>query len=232
MAERTEPSILEYARFHGIATSALASSELRDYVSSDSLEDLEAGLRDPESRLGNFEATISDVHTQVKSRQNERLEIGRDAAIFLSSIIKPVAAPPSLDTSSEFNQNRHRVKSLKMEPPILKTDHELDLRAFSGGIISLDPTKLNLPLEKLQEENDEGMSWPKYYLDLPMQMWERVKAEKLDCTREVLLFIQGVRSVEKVCTERFYGDMLSEGRNRVKVMYMPCYVPVRVVESC
>lgn len=187
MAEFTEPSILEYARFHGVASSSLASSDLADYISPDTLESLESALQD--SNDSDFEIKLSTAAEQAKSKQSERLEIGRDGAIFLSSIIKPTVPPPPCAASTA----RHRVRNMKLDPPILQSDHELDMQAFSRGVISLDPSNLGLSPEQIEEENDEGLEWPAHYMDFPKQVWERARAEKLDCTREVLLFIQGVR---------------------------------------
>lgn len=209
MEEFAEPSILEYARFHGVASSTLPSSDLLAYISPDTLESLESTLQDPST--GDFETKLSTAATHVKSKEKERLEIERDGAVFLSSIIKPTTQQPLLHPAST---SRHRVKNMKIDPPILQSDHELDMRAFSHGVsvIPLDPSKLDLPLEQLEVENDEGIEWPRYYMDFPAQVWEMVRAEKLDCTREVLLFIQGVRDVR-------WDGVGGEEVVRVKVMF-------------
>ncbi|KAK2754785.1 hypothetical protein FQN54_006678 [Arachnomyces sp. PD_36] len=190
MAEATEPSILEYARFHGVASSHYPSSDLLDYISTDDLESIPQDLSEEDCDL---QSTLSSAGTKAKVKENERLEIGRDGAILLSSIIKP--ALPLSRPSYTPSHLLHRVRNMKLSLPILRSDHDLDMLAFDSSPISLDPSELNLPLDKLERENDESLEWPDYCLDFPMQLWEGARREKLDCAREVLVFIQGIRGV-------------------------------------
>lgn len=190
MEEFTEPSLLDYARFHGVASPTLPSSDLTEYISPDTLESLESSLQHPDA--SDLQTEISTAAAQITSKQKERLQIERDGAIFLSSIVKPPAQQPPLYPPST---NRHRVRNMKIDPPLLQSDHELDLLAFSSGKISIDPSELDLPFEKLEVENDEALEWPLYYMDFPAQVWERVRTEKLDCAKEVLLYIQEIRNV-------------------------------------
>ena len=67
---------------------------------------------------------------------------------------------------------------MKLELPMLSTDHELDMSEFAKSVIP-DLINEHLPLESLDEEADEGMSWPSAFTDLLDDVFQRFKAEKV-----------------------------------------------------
>jgi hypothetical protein len=243
MERQAEPSILDYARFHGIASNYLASDPL-DNIHSISRDLATATLADPIGAAGlDFVAIANQAREQVK----EKLEVGRDGAIFLSSILKPSRLGEEAQTKlSDWDavcfpdlNHHHRIRDMKQEPPMLMTDHEVDMRLFAEDrrLEPVDLSKLDLLREDLNEENDEGLEWPGYFWDLPGQLWDRVRAEKIDCTREVLLFIQEVRNGDDGASsgdeamDGMYDELFEEFR-RIKVCWCPFFALSAVPLTC
>src|SRR5436190_9455489 len=184
-----QPSILEYARFYGIAIDHEACNPV-DCIPVGDVEDIDVSLGDP----------IDGPHLDLPSAssltqlEKEKLSISRNGGIFLFSASKPPAIlhDESEKSWDECLPDRHRIKNMMQDVPIVKSDHELDMRLFQSRI-SLESLELDLPLEIIEDENDEGLGFPSNFWEIPRQVQERVKREKLDCTREVLMFIQQIR---------------------------------------
>ena len=82
-----------------------------------------------------------------------------------------------------------------MELPLLSTDHELDMHDFARTIIP-DLTNEHLPLESLDDEADEGLSWPSTCATLPDVHFAKCKAEKLEISPEWLNYMRDILSLQ------------------------------------
>lgn len=173
--DEEEPSILEYARFWGLTT---------NYHSIDPLR-LIAEL--PELSQAQENETDDHASPQSSFRISERFTINKTALCLLSDILSLGAKTDELDAS--LLPNLHAVRDWKLELPLLRTNHEDDMRQFR---IRLHPDLSNehLPLEKTDTENDEGLSWAATDEDLPSMMTRRLEAEKPVFTRDTLLYLQ------------------------------------------
>ncbi|KAJ4352299.1 uncharacterized protein N0V89_007647 [Didymosphaeria variabile] len=173
-----EPTVLEYARFHGLCSDF--TKELPSYYNNFSLSDetLYLDLWDP-----NDSPSLTNPADELTK---ERLAVSKEAAMLLKSVHSLTQEPPSL---LRIPDRRRRILSLKQELPILRTDNELDILAF-GGTVEPSFTDLKIPLEAIDEENDEGLDWPSDYAGYPKQCDERAKNEKLGVSRETLLYLQ------------------------------------------
>ncbi|KAF2451465.1 hypothetical protein P171DRAFT_401003 [Karstenula rhodostoma CBS 690.94] len=173
-----EPTVLEYARFHGLCSDF--TNELPQCYNSVSISDetFDFDLRDPKDA-----PALTNPAVELTK---ERLAVSKEAAVLLKSTYSIAAAP--LDLLLVANGGR-RILSLKQEVPILRTDNELDLLAF-GSVMEPNFTDLKIPLEPIDEENDEGLEWPSMYFSYPTQCTKRAKSEKLGVSRETLLFLQ------------------------------------------
>ncbi|KAJ9646043.1 hypothetical protein H2204_000705 [Knufia peltigerae] len=112
------PSLLEYARFHGLAI---------DHGQKDPFAYLDA--LEPECDLVEVDAALSDpTFPSYKASIHEpKLQLGRDASQILSESIKD----PCPDISGQYLFPKfHRLKSLKLEEPLLSTDHAFDVWNF------------------------------------------------------------------------------------------------------
>ncbi|KAI9705433.1 MAG: hypothetical protein M1836_006188 [Candelina mexicana] len=178
--EVEEPTMLEYARFHHLASDYRALHPLSSNGMPPPPENFLLGLADPDGATNHSHPSeICEV---------ERLSFGKDEAMFLHSIIAEPEEPALVEWCS-FDHRRHQKQ--KLELPLLRTDHELDVREFGQRIIP-DFRRLNLPLEKVDEEDDEGLSWPKNTYRLPKELLSYEEKGKLQYSREAFLCLSTI----------------------------------------
>ena len=178
MSEEDEYTMLEYARFYGIALDHLEWNHLQELSIPC---DISAQLEDPRDVF-----RISDTSGSLPL---ERLSVGTEAAGLLSSITNIGKRSRRFDEDAGFDV--HRFQKIKQELPILLTDHELDLRNFAPQVVP-DLENEHLPLEKLDEDADEGIGWPSIYQELPDKFFKDAEAERLALPKQGLLYLQEV----------------------------------------
>ncbi|KAK2746993.1 hypothetical protein FQN57_002565 [Myotisia sp. PD_48] len=202
MAGEREPSLLEYARFHGVAQDHLAP-DLRELISSlveEPCDELDEDI---------FQEAKSGALNVLKEIQTEKLSISKASAAFLSSITNPrFAVRDSLDT--KYTPKRQQKPQLKLDLPLLRSDNELDLISWRNQA-SLDKLELDLPLEVVDEENDEGIGFPTYFADLATDIKSQVAQEKLSCSPSTLRYLQGIMSYR---TKKFDGLLCCPRRTK------------------
>jgi hypothetical protein len=173
-----EPTVLEFARFHNLCSDF--TYELPQCYNSVSIsnETFDLDLCDPKDA-----PPLTDPADELTK---ERLAVSKEAAMLLKSVHSQAEAPHALLLISN---GKKRIINLKQEVPILRTDNEYDLLGF-GSVVEPKFTDLNIPLEPIDEDNDEGLGWPSGWVDFPKQCNEQVKSEKLGVSRETLLYLQ------------------------------------------
>ncbi|KAI9679385.1 MAG: hypothetical protein M1817_005407 [Caeruleum heppii] len=173
-----EPSLIEYARFHGLTSNHLAVDPLSSASLQPPWTSLIAAQDDPPDppTLDSLASTAS----------HERLSVGRDAVLLLASSRRP---PSHIDEHNIHTLTYQRIQDAKVELPLLATDHESDLYAFGPQIVP-DLHHHGLPLENLQQDEDEGMSWPEFCHDRLEAQKLAVATEKFQGSRESLLLLQ------------------------------------------
>lgn len=171
------PFIQEYARFHGLT---------RNHLELDPLQ----GLRTPDNHLQLLKDLPEPFHIDASNATvpAERMFFDADTASLLASIV-----PSSNEHIPRFDQvvdiDIHRFRDLKLEPPLLRTDHEWDMQHFARQV---QPDLKNefLPLESIDEEADEGLTWPTKFHRLPEELWQKARSEKLEISSEDLLYLK------------------------------------------
>lgn len=234
--------VLDYSRFHGIA---------RDHLAIDpaSYVPRTAGARTVDS----FETVegcpsldLNTLRETIFHKCREKLSISKAGAVLLTSVAR-TSTFDSMKCAPEWDEilpDRHRISDIKQDPPVLRTDHEHDMQLFRATLTD-NQINVDLPLEKLCHESDEGLAFPDYVHYLPAHIHEQVVKEKLDCTREVLALLQSIRKVNAgplVCTDEkecptyhrvsalispynFQGLLLnSNSRSRAQIpLHLPSY---------
>jgi hypothetical protein len=177
-----EPPPLQYARSNGLVRDHLA-----DQLAFSELAKLQAavqhGLTD-DSELHQF-----DFGSEVKVE--ERVTISREEALLLSSVAQEdtteaIDALPMFKTTSITRKTR-------LELPLLKTDHETDCKNFARrDDFEIKLCDIRLPLEMVNEENNEGLVWPPKFSSLGEELVEQLKQEKISVSRDMIIYLQGV----------------------------------------
>ena len=168
--------MLGYARFHGLSY---------DYLLDDPL----ANLKQPDGFLQQFEGTLDDLDNSElnNGHLNEKLSFGKEPISLLAAITVPAKQSMYFDEDQDIDP--HRFQKLKQELPMLRTDHELDMRNFAPQII---PNLVHefLPLERVDEEADEGLKWPVKYSALPEEFASKFQSERLQVPVNVLVYLK------------------------------------------
>ena len=177
MSQDLEQSPLEYARAHGLAL---------DHTTLNPLKDLEDLAREGPSYVLEDDSSLPQWPFNSTPIPPERLQIGSEAAKFLAEALK---TPPN----EYYGPDPYRGCELKVEQPVLKTDHESDMRDFTKQVVP-DFENETLPQEPADIEADEGLEWPSWCHDLPAKEMSRITSEKLTIPKEAMDYLQEVLS--------------------------------------
>lgn len=189
--DSSEPTVLDYARFHKLCQHYLYDNPLELASVSTFTDDIDASLCDPPG--------TEPIAAPPGSFLQEPLLLDRGAADLLK-LVKAVEENV-IDFDAFLDADYRRVTKLKQEVPILRSDHEQDLREF-GNTAKPPLTGLSFPSEELNDEDDEGLRWPSSHIALPSHVDRSIRDEKLEIPREVLLHLQDALQSETTVQER------------------------------
>lgn len=155
------PSLLDYARYHGVAKEHLALDlDLSAYF--DTIQDELPG-------------SLSRIAPPISLPKETKLQLNTSELQLLATHLRPPSPPPA----DEMLPDPHRIRSLKLEIPLLLTDHEEDLRCFTKR------PSLNLhDLGLLPECTSSPAS------DLARHQDIKLCQEKLQASKEDFLYLQ------------------------------------------
>ncbi|THY35273.1 hypothetical protein D6D01_01419 [Aureobasidium pullulans] len=172
-AEDEEVSLIDYARYYGLSKDYTSSYPLSSCV----LQSIPVWVDSESSQLPEF--VLPD-----KVDTDEKWTIDHQSALFLRRIAL-VEAVPSID----IGRRVARSAEFKVEPLLLLTDSELDQRRFVRARRSKQSQDLqDLLVGANWEEDETHLGWPNS--DLPAQLTEQIKQERLQLDKTDILFLQ------------------------------------------
>jgi hypothetical protein len=174
-----EPTVLEFARFHGLCKNYATEHLLPGTLKPPPDEVLDQDLRDP--------LDAPTLTNRAYELTKERLTINKESAFLLKSVFS--FSEPLNDDAFELDEMR--IRELKQEVPLLRSDNELDLLNFGSTTTpSFNDTKI--PLEPLNEENEESLEWPEKYYAFPAlkNQWAITECSRLAMKRDDLCYLQ------------------------------------------
>ncbi|THZ20861.1 hypothetical protein D6C89_06963 [Aureobasidium pullulans] len=180
-AEDEEVSLIDYARYYGLSKDYTSSYPLSSCV----LQSIPVWDDSDFSQLPDF--VLPD-----KVDTDEKWTINHQSALFLRRIAL-VEAVPSIDIERRVT----RSAEFKVEPLLLLTDSELDQRRFVRARRSKQSQGLqDMLLGANWEEDETHIYWPSS--DLPAELIEKIKQERLQLDKTDILFLQQcVSTLEK-----------------------------------
>lgn len=184
MSQEAEIDILEYARFHGLACNYLGINPL-------------ANLGQVEDCLGLDEdlAEVPPINECRGTLPTEKLAFNKDALLLLASVTKSALGEETL-SSHESVFDTHCVRSMKQEIPEVGTDHELDMMDF-GRRFMPDLENQYMPMILVDEDADEGLTWPLKFRTLPTEFTKRSESEFLGVNSDALVFLRDTLQLSK-----------------------------------
>lgn len=178
-----ELSPLEYARLNGLCRDHLA--EPLPLLGHNLLAPPTFNGLSDDSDLPQFDIQGKDAFST-----EERLTVSREAARLLASVAKEHSIN-SINSLVLPLLDCRRTKNLRVEFPLLRTDHESDCKRFAqrkGFELQLKDVKL--PLEIVKEEDDEGLTFPSRLYSVGEEIMGKLKVEKLEVRKETMAYLQ------------------------------------------
>lgn len=175
---------LEYARLHGITR-----NHLSDFSALDHIDALKGAIEN--SAFTDY-SHLPRLSLGPKPDLRDRFSAPREAIDYLQDFQNDMN-PDGIEAIMDPMLTPRKSRSMRVELPLLRSDHETDCASFSrerlreGFEIKMQDIKL--PLEIVDEENDEGLSIPSKYLDAAHKIVEDVKKERLTCSKETLSYL-------------------------------------------
>lgn len=186
MDQKQGPSLLEYARFHGIATPSTTVNPL-EYIDqilenspSSKHESLPTSSRHTKTPWGSIERELN----------SEKLSLSNNDARLLSTVIRDTRAERVEVNWDDCLPSLPRIEGLKVELPVLTTHHESEINSLTSSVRSrrgneaLSLLQICLPYSPPKSSKSFNTA---HGID------EKIKTERLNCTRESFLLIQNAR---------------------------------------
>jgi hypothetical protein len=172
---------LHYARANDLARDHLSDSlvfaELVKLQTS-----VQYDLND-DSKLRQF-----DFGSELKVE--ERVTISKEGASLLSSIAHEESTETINALLLPMLSARSKITRTRLELPLLKTDHETDCKNFARrDDFEIKLQDVRLPLEIVNEDNNEGLVWPSRFSTLGSELLEGLKKEKISVPKDVMVYL-------------------------------------------
>jgi len=211
-SRKEETTPLVYARQNGIATNheddpVHALSNIFNMIREDGEQDL---FIESDS-MPSFDFGPPFV---VK----ERLSLTKEAALVLNEVSRAKEFDLSEVTLASLLDGR-RARKMKLETPLLDDDEDLTFKWYKEQLKQKSYetlcSKLNLPAELLDDEQDQGMGWPSRYCKVGPALMKEIRAEKLSVGSDIKYFLQNHPSKSAISVEadqRIWTSLLSRNK--------------------
>jgi hypothetical protein len=209
MSAKHEPSLLEYARFHGIAHDHTAINPNQQLDHS-----LKLPLNDPpvpEDKLKSLDKYLLTTQESVeKAIREEKLNVRKEDIRLLSTVLRDARTHEFEFSLEEHLAAFHRLTKLKLEPPIFSLDYET--HSTPQRPVFDDSEELDLPpLEEAPEYRFESL------MKKADEFNEEIRNEKLNCNKQTFMLIQNAMKLENASSNHL-DDILANAIRPVSVL--------------
>ena len=189
----TEPSLIDYARYHGLAVDHQCR-DLKRLLSSEVLVD---------DNDASFQHLMANMEPVILKEEKFRLE--RKAATKLASCLRPPPFPRCVYGLSDVRLS----KKLKLEEPLLSTASDHCARKHSGPDL-LKKKVRDMGQIKVNEDEGEGLQWPLKTSQLSSEWDYKLRHEKLQVSHGTINALQEMLKppcLEGIDLYHIEGDM-------------------------
>lgn len=138
---------------------------------------------------------LPDISLPSATPITEQWEVSGNALGSLRDVCQRYTEVEVKDLTFQIIQhNAGNARRLKLELPVLRTDHDMDYRAYVRTVNAARDTRLldsHLPLEPADIEKDEGLEFPARVYQLDRQITKAMAGERLEVTRTTLQCLAG-----------------------------------------
>jgi hypothetical protein len=188
--ETDEPGLdepLEYARFHGLCRDYEMDHPMSSPLIPLAQEDLSSTTDEPEG--ANFhEALLAEVHDSL----NERLDVDKEAASFLMSILKTCKQDESNQIMADLAVASP--KRLKLDLPVLAGDHDVDMINLRRRH-EVKLTSKGIEHFQLDTEKGESLVFSSAEIKDKQRLDADLQNEKLDVSKETVELFRELRDL-------------------------------------
>jgi hypothetical protein len=171
---------VQYARLHGLSVDHLAEPPPTPHIRA-LQEQIPEGLSD------DTDLPHIDLPSYVNAQ--ETLSLDKRGAELLRAANNGLSTPEELEDIIFSLLDTRQMKRLQLETPLLRTDHDSDIRSFASWENSHFKDRC-LPWEPLDDEMDVGLEWPKRLKSLPTMMMKELESEKIEMYKDTLVYLQ------------------------------------------
>ena len=185
--EDEEPQPQEYARQNGLSC---------DYFQCNGSSELQT-LQEQVQLVITNDSHLPQLDLGTEPIVQERFSLSKEAAKLLASVSHE-ETPESIEgITKNLLVDKGGVVKLKIELPLLRTDHETDCGEFGRrDNFEIKLQDIRLPLEAVNKENCEGLEWPEKMWNVGAEIIEGLKTEKIQTTRDTLIYLQSALKVD------------------------------------
>lgn len=178
--EDVEETIIEYARFHGLASDCLTEPLPQSHIeklhqnSGDTLTD---------------DSDLKQVEYRPIPKLEERLTVDKGAALLIAGASGGFLDQKAIEKTIRDVSGAPKLRRLKIELPLLKTDPDVDFAAFrQQNLAPIEDGKLIY--EPIDDEKDEGLQWPSDLTSFPGNILKDCSSERFEVLKETLVYMQ------------------------------------------
>lgn len=121
----SDSSVLEYARYHGLAREHRSEDVIQELLGTYNLNHHNESTKEPIPPL------YPDFSTFAPPFEEPKLQLSRAGGAFLASCVRPPSFSLQWD---KYLPDPRRKRKLKLEEPLLTTDHDEDVAAFKRDV--------------------------------------------------------------------------------------------------
>ncbi|KAK4942694.1 hypothetical protein LTR10_017643 [Elasticomyces elasticus] len=173
------PSVVEYARFHSLAI---------DHTAEDVLSYLTQLTTDFDPQKNVPSLPDPDFSAFKHDLQEPKIQLSQEASVLLAESIKDARPVIKWDN---LLPKRHRIRDLKLEEPLLTTDHDTDVRIFKRSALrarDIDVLLAQFASDQCPTEDAFRDEWEDIVSGRSLKtVEEQLRKEKVHTTREALL---------------------------------------------
>jgi hypothetical protein len=171
---------VDYARLHGLAIDHLAEALPISHV-----EAIQNSVHDNHVDYIGLPNIEFPIHINIE----EHLTVDESGARLLQGANNGFSSLEEIDSIVLPLLDARQIKKLRIETPLLMTDHAIDFKDFARWEEShyIDGC---LPMEPLDDEMDVGLGWPERLQKLPAVILKELQGEALELSKEVLLYLR------------------------------------------
>ncbi|KAL4961764.1 uncharacterized protein BDV14DRAFT_210983 [Aspergillus stella-maris] len=220
-------SLLAYARFHGIASEYTAVdpfSQIDDTfeLCSEDISLLQNTISDFKLRLYNAQSTLD------KRLRTEKLGVSKDAARFLTSVIREIQTDTIVIDWDDVLPEFRRCQDAQVEPVVFSQERESDVRlskkSLRYSIRDMDLGGFHEPIEIFDEPSPLD-----HIRRNGVSLLEQVKRDRLKASKGAFSIIQCVQKDDKPSTEELeaiLGCLLDERSSNPVNTESPILIPL------